>query len=97
MNFGEALEALKEGKKLARKGWNGYSRGMYIYLCVGQEVPAARWVERSPSQAMTVIEKKAGRVIILPHIDMVTATGERVIGWLASQTDMLSDDWEVIC
>ena len=87
---------MKEGKKVARKGWNGYRSGMYIYLCAGQEIPASRWIERSPAQTMTITEKDAGRVIILPHIDMMSAHGERVIGWLASQTDMLSDDWEII-
>ena len=28
--FGEAIEALKQGKKVARKGWNG--KGMYLWL-----------------------------------------------------------------
>jgi Protein of unknown function (DUF2829) len=37
MNFGQALEALKQGKKVARRGWNG--KGMFIYLVRGQEVP----------------------------------------------------------
>ena len=96
MNFGEALEALKDGKKAARKGWNGYRKGMYIYLVDGQDVPAYKWNERTPAQATTTTERMNNKVKILPHIDMVTATGERVIGWLASQTDMLSDDWEII-
>ena len=96
MNFGEALEALKEGKKLARKGWNGYRKGMYIYLTNGHEIFEHEWIERTPAQVTTTTERMNNKVRILPHIDMVTATGERVIGWLASQTDMLSDDWEII-
>ena len=96
MNFGEALEALKDGKKVARKGWNGYRKGMYIYLTSGREIFEHEWVERSPSQSSTLLERMNGKVKILPHIDMMSANGERVIGWLASQTDMLSDDWEII-
>ena len=53
MNFGEALEALKEGKKVARKGWNGYRKGMYIYLTDGRELPEHEWIERSPAQEPT--------------------------------------------
>lgn len=49
MNFGQAIEALKEGKKVARKGWNG--KGMWLVL---------------------------------------------VPGWVASQTDMLADDWALV-
>ena len=96
MNFGEALEALKEGKKAARKGWNGYRKGMYIYLTDGRELPEHEWIERSPAQKPTITEKMTRTVRIAPHIDMVSAQGERVIGWLASQADMLGDDWEVI-
>ncbi len=94
MDFGEALKALKEGRKVARKGWNG--RGMYIYLTDGREIPEREWIERTPAQETNLTERMNGKVTILPHIDMVSAHGERVIGWLASQTDMLSDDWEII-
>lgn len=37
-----------------------------------------------------------GVVTINGHIDMKTATGEMQPGWLASQTDMLATDWQVI-
>lgn len=96
MDFGCALTALKTGKKVARKGWNGYRKGMYIYLTDGRDIPEHDWVERTPAQETTLSERMNGTVHIAPHIDMVSATGERVIGWLASQTDMLSDDWEII-
>ena len=96
MDFGEALKALKEGKKVARRGWNGYYRGMYIYLTDGRDIPAHEWIERSPAQETNLTERMNGKVTILPHIDMVSAHGERVIGRLASQTDMLSDDWVII-
>ena len=80
MNFGKALEALKEGKKVARRGWNG--KGIYIEL----QRPDAH-------SKMT-----------LPYIYIVTnglvtdnpEAPKGVVPWLASQTDMLAEDWEVV-
>ena len=80
MNFGQAIEALKEGKRVARKGWN--DKGIYLEL----QIPDAH-------SKMT-----------LPYIYIVTSRLETtnpdaprgVVPWLASQTDMLSDDWVVV-
>ena len=80
MNFGKALEALKEGKKVARAGWNG--KGIYIELQV-------------PDQHSKMT---------LPYIYIVTnglitdnpAAPNGVVPWLASQTDMLAEDWQVV-
>lgn len=91
MDFGEVLRGLRDGKKFARAGWNG--RGMYIYLTDGREIDSKYWEDRTEGQAQTDNERLCGKVCILPHIDMMSATGERVIGWLASQTDMLAYDW----
>jgi hypothetical protein len=96
MDFSDALKALKEGKKVARKGWNGYRRGMYIYLTDGREIFEHEWDERDPAHTTTLTERLNGKVHIMPHIDMVGAHGERIIGWLASQTDLLGDDWVII-
>lgn len=71
INFGQAIEALKHGKKVARAGWNG--KGMHLEL----QRPDAH-------SKMT-----------LPYIYMYTAQGDNV-PWLASQTDMLSEDWTTI-
>ena len=95
MNFGEALEALKAGKRVARRGWNG--KGAYLWYMPPQRVFVANWashvgVPNDPTPA----ERELGYVRICGHIDMMSAQGERVIGWLASQTDLLSDDWEII-
>lgn len=70
MNFGQAIEALKAGKRVTRPGWNG--KGMWL----GLQVP------------------DGGSKMTLPYIYMRTAgdIGDHV-PWLASQTDMLSDDW----
>ena len=89
-NFGWALDQLKAGKKVQRKGWNG--KGMWLIL-----VPGSSDVDFTPGSAY----HKAGMINgdILPHIDMYTtnAEGRRAMlcGWLASQTDMLSCDWQI--
>ena len=91
MTFGLALEALKKGHKVARKGWNG--KGMWLVLVPG--TPVIYPTPDTPYGKAGVTECE-----ILPHIDMWTtnAHGRRAMlpGWLASQTDMLSEDWEVI-
>jgi len=88
MNFGEAIAALKEGKKVSRTGWNG--KGMFLILVDGTK--EAKLNDGTPYQ------KALGSNIvnINPHIDMYTATGEFQPGWLASQTDMLAEDWQLV-
>ena len=91
MTFGQAIESLKAGQKVARKGWNG--KGMWLVL-----VPGTPVIHPKPDTPYG----KAGinECEILPHIDMWTtnAQGRRAMlpGWLASQTDMLSEDWEIV-
>lgn len=91
MRFGEAIEQARKGKRIAREGWNG--RGMYVYMTEGRTIPTDTWVARLPSQEITEAEKERGHIIVGDHLDMMSAQGVRIIGWLASQTDMLADDW----
>ena len=80
MTFGDAVFFLKQGKKVARFGWNG--KGMWIWLC---EVDAeATWTS---SEGETY-----GR---LPYLYMKTADN-KVVPWLASQTDVLAEDWILV-
>lgn len=90
MNFGQAIEALKLGKKVCRSGWNG--KGMFIYLQEGSEV-AGRNLR---ADAIKSHYGSEDTVKINPHIDMKAADDTLVIGWLASQTDMLAEDWEIV-
>lgn len=96
MDFGKALEALKNGKKVAREGWNG--KGMYLYLVHGTTVDKEN-LRNEASRILTDDEMAmhgTGVAEFLPHIDMRTANGDICVGWLASQTDMLSEDWIVV-
>ena len=97
MDFGEALRLLKMGCRVAREGWNG--KGMFIYLAPGKTVETTCWGHDFPyrkSGDSTDADWDRGYIKIRPHIDMVNAQGERIIGWLASQTDMLETDWYVV-
>ena len=79
-DFGWALHCLKQGKAVARKGWNG--KGIYIKL-----------------QTPDVNSK-----MTLPYVYIVTNglvtdnpnAPKGTVPWLASQTDMLAEDWEVV-
>jgi hypothetical protein len=88
VSFGHALLLLKQGKKVARSGWNG--KGMWLILTPGRVVETLEpnsFYDKCGFQAP---------VTITGHIDMKAADGSMVVGWLASQTDMLSDDWVVV-
>lgn len=83
MKFGDALEELERGGKVARKGWNG--TGMFIFLVPGSSFT----VNRKP---LLGIYEEGTRVNYHAHIDMKTAQGY-VVPWVASQADMLTHDW----
>ena len=92
MNFGEAIEALKEGKKVCRSGWNG--KGMWLAYSPGHRGLPAEKFWAGPNREYA--ESQGGTADVLPCITMKTATGEVLMGWLASQTDMLADDWGIV-
>lgn len=103
MSFGQALELLKKGYRVARKGWNG--KKMCIFLTKGSDVPYNDLKQHNQDALACARSDELSRdadggvnavVHICDHIDMVAADGSIVIGWLASQTDMLSEDWEVV-
>ena len=86
MNFGLAIEAAKKGAKITRRGWNG--KGMFLYY-----VPEGRYPART--DAAKSIAAEDGKVDYGAYIAIKTAQGN-VVPWLASQTDILADDWEVV-
>lgn len=88
-DFGWALRCLKQGKAVTRKGWNG--KGMFLMFQPNSKVPG--------NMMRNELAKKFysdSIVKICGHIDMKTADGTYIVGWLASQTDMLAEDWEVV-
>lgn len=83
--FTGALVALKQGRKVYRQGWNG--KGMFVYL-----VPAAKYpAQRNTNGTMLGIFPD-DMVPYGPYLAMKTAQ-DNVVPWLASQSDILADDW----
>ena len=78
-SFGWAIKQLYNGSRARRAGWNG--KGMFLFL-------VAEW---KPTNVAAVAPDKYP---VLPFIAMKTAD-EKVVPWLASQTDMLAVDWEI--
>jgi hypothetical protein len=100
MDFGEAIKALKAGERVARSGWNG--KGMFLYYVPENRYPAQTkvakeyWRDRQPPHSADPEAESPG--ILVPYgayIAMKTAQ-ENVVPWLASQTDVLADDWEIL-
>lgn len=94
MNFGLAIEAMKLGHKVCRAGWNG--KHMWVALTPGSSFDKghAKVGHASHHRAEELIDEES--ISLLPHVDMRSANGDMVIGWLASQTDMLADDWVIL-
>ena len=93
MSFGHAIELAKLGMKVARAGWNG--KGMWVIYNAGSAGETHAMFEGSVYKKHGVDECE-----ILPHFDMYTvnAEGRRAMlpGWLASQSDMIANDWSVV-
>lgn len=85
MTFGLAIEAMKKGKKVARKGWNG--KGMFLFL--------AETTDIATEADLSEYEHMKGE-LVLPSVVMKTADNYFCVGWLASQTDMLAEDWVIV-
>lgn len=95
MTFGHAIEAMQLGHKVARAGWNG--KGMWIAITPGSSF-AANFAKAGHAAVHRAAELDGVDPVInlLAHIDMRAADGSMVVGWLASQTDMLSSDWGIV-
>jgi len=80
MNFGQAIEAMKAGEKVCREGWNG--RGIFIKL-------------QTPDEN----SKMTTPYLYIDTTGLQTdneAAPKSLVPWLASQTDMLADDWKIV-
>jgi hypothetical protein len=96
MDFSEALMALKQGKRLTRAGWNG--KGMWIVL-----MPELRLPPHSSQEPGAKVNDRTAKHIGVdtplnsrPYFAMWTAQGEWQPGWLATQADLLAEDWSIV-
>ena len=104
LTFGLAIEALKQGKKVARSGWNG--KEMFIFMRPADDISINDLlkVKSLPNKVKDYYELKhqpitsetSPSVHFGAYICMKAADDNIVNGWLASQTDMLAEDWHII-
>lgn len=110
LNFGAAIEAAKEGKLIARKGWNG--KGMFVFQRPEDELPLKMVVQQVKSLPQSVKDFFKGNCVdgqghsfsieegkpvkFTAYLCMKAADNTIVNGWLASQTDMLAEDWCIL-
>lgn len=91
--FGDALEAAKDGHRIARKGWNG--NGMYVFLATDVQFHTdADISEFHPKKTTEETDKNS--VEVSDMLVLRTAQGTLQPGWLATQSDMLADDWYIL-
>lgn len=83
MNFSEALREVKEGKKITREGWNG--KGMFIYYIPANSYPAQTEIAKSIF----------GETVPYTAYLAIKSVNNTVTPWLASQTDLLAEDWKI--
>lgn len=83
MNFGLAIEAMKKGKKCRRAGWNRKNQHIELASAISYTSPEGVIVNAEHD----AIGNKAIAFCGTSGIQM---------GWLASQADMLADDWEIV-
>lgn len=85
LTFGEALEALKDGKSVSRKGWNG--KDQFVYLISGSDL------QRGLKYGYGEYE---GEPSLVSTVAIKTSSNQIQVGWLATQSDMLSNDWQIV-
>lgn len=93
LTFGDALALLKQGKRVARSGWNG--KGMWLLLVKGECVTEPIndcYGDPTRYECGNDGYEKGQSIPVLDAIYMKTADN-KLVPWLASQTDMLVEDW----
>ena len=112
LSFGEALEAVKSGALISREGWNGKGMFVFMRpsdeLSVDMIVNKVKSLPDSVKQFFagkcawhdkekgTKVNPEEIKVKFTAYLCMYAADGSVVNGWLASQTDMLANDWCVL-
>jgi hypothetical protein len=92
MNFGEALEKCKAGARISRSGWNG--KNQFVYYQPGSIVSVEK-IRNEPLLAWAR-EQSLSEIELWGHFDFKPANNKIQCGWLASQSDMQADDWQVV-
>lgn len=95
LKFGEAVEALKQGKRVARTGWNG--KGLFIFMQVPSEIDAkiVPGMQSLPQSVKDEFAKRGGNIRYKNQVAMVYPDNT-IYGWVASPSDVLEEDWCIL-
>lgn len=96
MDFSQALIQIRAGQRVARDGWNG--KGMFIVLMPRLQLPPynTQGTERKVNDRTAKWIGEDTPLDCQPYIAMWTAAKQWQPGWLASQADLLANDWTVV-
>ena len=96
LSFGLAIEAAKKGMKIARKGWNG--KDMFVVMQPSLDLPPfnTQGTARKVNDRTAKFIGEDKPLHCPPYFAMKAANEDWICGWLASQTDMLADDWMIL-
>ena len=83
MNFGSAIEAAKSGKRIQRAGWNGKNQYVELATCISYT--------NANGQIVNVNHDAIGSKALA-----FVGTSGTQLGWVATQSDMLADDWQIV-
>lgn len=86
LNFGQAIEALEAGKKVARSGWNG--KGMFVYYVPADNYPARTAIAKAHWGENALVPYNA--YLAIKNVD------ESVSTWVPSINDLFAKDWVIL-
>ena len=92
LNFGDALNALKQGHKVARSGWNG--KNQYVVAQANSTVTDSEkiWNIHNKKHA----ESLGGKIAVAPYCTLKTAQDTLAMGWTPSTGDLFAEDWQIL-
>lgn len=92
MGFSEALNALKQGEKVARQGWNG--KDMYVVAQHQTTTTESSKIWNPHNKAHA--EKIGGKIDVAPYCTLKTAQDTLAMGWIPSTGDLFANDWLIL-
>jgi hypothetical protein len=95
LNFGQAIEAAKQGKKIQREGWNG--KGLFVFMQVPAEIPleVIPKMQSLPQSVKDEFAKRANPINYSNQLALVNPNNE-INGWSPSTSDSLAEDWVIL-
>lgn len=94
-NFGQAIEALKDGKRIAREGWNG--KGLFVFMQVPAEIgfDIIPKMQSLPQSVKDEFIRRKGAISYSNQMALVNPNNS-INGWAPSSSDTLAEDWVIL-